>query len=594
MRRQVATATQGISLFPFLAVLLCTMGALIVVLVVLNRQSRLQAAVLSSAEAESRRAESEKAQLDAELRRDMAEWRLRHLRESREKTQADLNQERLRLSGVEEHRRQLETRFKQLQQAAAGLDNTQRASAQAHDAEELEKLKVELDSARRKLAEVRARATSHAPAYTVVAYEGPNRTRRRPIYIECANDRVTIQPEGIELSAADFDGPMGPGNPLASAVRAARDHLAALAPDPKSPDAEPYPLFLVRPDGIEAYYAARAAMQSWGADFGYQTVDQDWKLEYPPLDGRLAQIERQAVEEARERLKWLAQMNPGRYGADGERHGSGASKGRSVYHVSPLGGLVREGGPTLRAGSPGRFGGERTQRRRTGSSDGRNGADWAAAGDTKEAQDKRANREEQSALADESGSRARKEPIDNHTIGAQRPNDKASKPRYGDLNDRAASRDSLISGTEMSAQGSAQTDPDTGQTEVQMKVAQRQKEKPRSLAEMRGSNWGLSPAARASNPITRPIHIVCEGDKLLVHPGRPGDAPAIVPLAQRTEDSVDQFVAEVQERIETWGIAGRGLYWRPQLILEVGHSGEGRYSDLEALLADSGFDVKRR
>jgi hypothetical protein len=334
-------------------------------------------------------------------------------------------------------------------------------------------------------------------------------------------------------------------------------------------------------------------MQSWGADFGYQTVDQDWKLEYPPLDGRLAQIERQAVEEARDRLKWLAQMNPGRYGADGERHGSGGSRGKAVYHVSPLGGLVREGRPTLRAASPGRFGGERTARSGTGSSDGRNGADWAAAGDTKRAQEKRANREQQPALADEFGSRARKGP-NNHTVGPHRSNDKVSNPRYGDLNDRAGSRDSLISGTEMSAQGSAQTDPDTGQTEVQMQVAQRQKEKPRSLAEMRGSNWGLSPAARASNPITRPIHIVCEGDKLLVQPGRPGDSPAIVPLAHRTEDSVDQLVAELQERIEAWGIAGRGLYWRPQLILEVGHSGEGRYSDLEALLADSGFDVKRK
>ena len=50
----------------------------------------------------------------------------------------------------------------------------------------------------------------------------------------------------------------------------------------------------------------------------------------------------------------------------------------------------------------------------------------------------------------------------------------------------------------------------------------------------------------------------------------------------------------MQQRITEWGIAGRGLYWRPQLILQVGHSGEGRYADLDALLADSGFDVKRR
>ena len=125
------------------------------------------------------------------------------------------------------------------------------------------------------------------------------------------------------LAASDFAGPMGPGNPLASAVRAARDHIVAAAPDPKSPDAEPYPLFLVRPDGIEAYYAARAAMPSWGSDFGYQTIDQDWTLEFPPLDARLAEVERQAVDEARDRLRWLAQMSPDRYGAGGERRGVG-------------------------------------------------------------------------------------------------------------------------------------------------------------------------------------------------------------------------------------------------------------------------------
>jgi hypothetical protein len=102
------------------------------------------------------------------------------------------------------------------------------------------------------------------------------------------------------------------------------------------------------------------------------------------------------------------------------------------------------------------------------------------------------------------------------------------------------------------------------------------------------------PAARTSNPITRPIHILCEGDKLIVHQDQANSPPVVVPLRQRTEDSVDQLVTEVQGRIEEWGLAGRGLYWRPQLILEVGSSGEGRYADLEALLADSGFDVKRR
>ena len=167
------------------------------------------------------------------------------------------------------------------------------------------------------------------------------------------------------------------------------------------------------------------------------------------------------------------------------------------------------------------------------------------------------------------------------------------EPRYGDLNEQR-SRDRGEESLRVQAEGSAHTDAETGQTEMSMKLQPKPKEKLRSLAETRGVNWGLSAAARSSNPITRPIHMLCEGDKLLIRPDGPSDPALAVPLKSRTEDSVDELVMAVQERIKDWGIAGRGLYWRPQLILEVGHSGEGRYADLAALLADSGFDVKRR
>ena len=593
MRRQVAT-TQGISLFPFLAVLLCTMGALIVVLVVLNRQSRLQAVAVSSADTASRRAEAEQEQARAKLRRDMAEWRLQHLRESRQKTQAELDQQRLRLSGVEEHRRQLETQLKNLQLAATQLDKPQPQDLQGQSADELQQVRSEIESARRDLAESESRAGNRAPAYSVVPYDGPNRTRRRPIYIECTADHVIIQPEGIVLSAADFGGPTGPGNPLASAVRAARDHVVESAADPKSPDAEPYPLFLVRPDGIEAYYAARAAMQSWGADYGYQTVDQDWKLEYPPLDGRLAEIELQAVKESRERLRWLAQMSPGRFGGDGESISSGSSTGKAVYHVSPLGGLVRDGGPSLRGGSRRLGSSMHAERGGAGSTGSRMGSKGSLPNNANAADDIENRRGNSYGLAAQSGTRASQQSLVSHGTGGNPPGSKESQRRYGDLNDRAASRDSLAIRAEKSSQGGGPGDSESGQSDNDTKTAERTKQKPRSLAETRGVNWGLMPAARASNPITRPIHIHCEGDKLIVHQDQANSPPVVVPLRPRTEDSVDQLVTEVQGRIEDWGLAGRGLYWRPQLILEVGSGGEGRYADLESLLADSGFDVKRR
>ena len=32
-------------------------------------------------------------------------------------------------------------------------------------------------------------------------------------------------------------------------------------------------------------------MKSWGFDFGYELIDDDWKLAYPPPDPRLAEVD---------------------------------------------------------------------------------------------------------------------------------------------------------------------------------------------------------------------------------------------------------------------------------------------------------------
>ena len=81
------------------------------------------------------------------------------------------------------------------------------------------------------------------------------------------------------LTENDFEGPLGPGNPLASTLRAAREYLTRGAP-PNSPG-QPYPLLLVRPEGIMAFYAARAAMASWASEFGYELLEPDRKLQFP-------------------------------------------------------------------------------------------------------------------------------------------------------------------------------------------------------------------------------------------------------------------------------------------------------------------------
>jgi hypothetical protein len=46
--------------------------------------------------------------------------------------------------------------------------------------------------------------------------------------------------------------------------------------------------------------------------------------------------------------------------------------------------------------------------------------------------------------------------------------------------------------------------------------------------------------------------------------------------------------------MKTWGIAGRGMYWRPILSIEVTPDAEFRYAELKSLLDDSGLIVERK
>ncbi|MFM8435759.1 MAG: hypothetical protein ACKOBP_10545 [Planctomycetia bacterium] len=311
-----------ISLFPFLAVLLCTMGALLVLLVLFSRSAKEGAATESGADI-----------ADLELVKESLGWRLEQLSGVRERTAADLAAARLQLAGVEEHTRELTDELEKLErtlaQAAAGGPRPSDADLAA--------LEEKLKSARESLDKARAEKKSKPPAYAVVPYVGVNGTHRRPLYIECSLDGVFLQPEGVRLSPGDFEGPPGPGNPLACALRAAREHIARSPAASADPAAQPYPLLLVRPSGVMAYYAAREAIQSWGSDFGYQLIDEDWELAFPPRDPALAEVEKRAIEEARQRLAWLAEVRPVKVARPPQQYRAATTRG----------GVVAEGGPSV-------------------------------------------------------------------------------------------------------------------------------------------------------------------------------------------------------------------------------------------------------
>lgn len=276
MKRRSASNQQaaGVSLFPFLAVLLCTMGALIVVLVVIARHARMQVAEAA------KRAAADEANSELGIQRGELEWRIAELTKSRDGTQKLLDEKQLELSHIEEHARRIRDNLEAL--ATAREQFNEMAAGDVRENEELKKLlarlHIDADRTKAELNELRAKSGSGSSSYAIVPYHGPNETRRRPIYVECRKDCVVLQPEGIVLTVNDFLVDLGPSNPLVSALRAARDYHERNRLARRSEADTPYPLFLIRPDGIEMSYRAREAILSWGPEFGYELIGQDWPL----------------------------------------------------------------------------------------------------------------------------------------------------------------------------------------------------------------------------------------------------------------------------------------------------------------------------
>ncbi|MGL5098382.1 MAG: hypothetical protein ACRDD1_22570, partial [Planctomycetia bacterium] len=168
--------------------------------------------------------------------------------------------------------------------------------------------------------------------YAIVPYAGVNGTRRRPLYIECLPDAIVLQPEGVVLKADDLGDPDDPANALTAALRAQIIGLTPRGVDGRPNRAEePYPLLIVRPDGISAYYAARSALEHIRTTFGYELVGEDVELAYNMPDPVAKSLAVQAIAKVQERRRLLALRNSGGGGrGDGFGPGTGGfSRGGS-------------------------------------------------------------------------------------------------------------------------------------------------------------------------------------------------------------------------------------------------------------------------
>ena len=126
MRHHARRQTVGVALFPFLAVLICTMGALIVLLVLLMQQATRRCQHKSPSSAWRRRTRPIATRLREQL--EDAQWRRELLEKSRAEKTQELAGKRDELAHLEDHIQRLESQAKELLERAKTIDEGQAAS----------------------------------------------------------------------------------------------------------------------------------------------------------------------------------------------------------------------------------------------------------------------------------------------------------------------------------------------------------------------------------------------------------------------------------------------------------------------------------
>lgn len=554
-RRGRGKPQTGISLFPFLAVLICTMGALIVLLLCVVLQAKANASAIAAEPSPAQAPEVDEKKLRERI--EDADWRHEILAQQRQEKAEELSNQRLELAHLEDHIRRLQDKWKDLEEQARRLQSADASQSEAQQqvASQMSQIAAEIAQAKQELAAAREQSKRKPRSFSIIPYDGPNGTSRRPIYIECTEEHVILQPEGFVLDARDFEGPLGPGNPLDACLRAIREYLAR-NPDFKQ-QGEPYPLLIVRPNGVLSYSAARAAMKSWDDEFGYELVEDDTQLAYPAPDPTLRMILERAVADARRRQELLAAAAPSRYrGAGGDGRGGAPAGGfRSVVPVPDFEeGSGQGGGNAAGSQGIGRGGGGTYNEGYTGSRIERGGGSKTG--------------EQQSSAT-------------------QGRHSQGSHTRTG----RPGGQQGVASSGNTG--GGSSGGPNAGAGSVDGTAMQGETVKP--LANKKGENWGLPNYTPKATGITRPIRVRVEADRLLILPER-GErrAARVVPIESTMTHATETLVSNIWDEVDGWGIAVSNGYWKPVLNVEVAPGQDMRFEQLQTLLDGSGLDIRRR
>ncbi|EMI45970.1 hypothetical protein [Rhodopirellula sp. SWK7] len=338
------------SLFPFLAVLICTLGTLILLLALVAQQANDAAVAQVEQEKQEKLAAtaveaeipvasakltppvSTPAEEDAtttmsasvaERLIEQEQFRVSQLVSFRDEQTAELERKRDEITQIESHMRKIQAELAELN---AEVD-TAMAEGESPienirtDEKTLVLMREEAAKLRAEIEELESSERGKKPRVVIVPHRGPNGTQRRPVYVLCTADGLQILPEGARitkaqaLAATETDNPRS--NPLGAALGIARMHAMQQYGD----QLPPYPLLIVRPDGIYMYRVASALMKDWDDQYGYELVPGEVDLAFPGGDNVLRKNMELAIHEAAARNYHFASG----IGGGGRGNGSGGS-----------------------------------------------------------------------------------------------------------------------------------------------------------------------------------------------------------------------------------------------------------------------------
>lgn len=578
MRRSArGEQSSAFSLFPFLAVLLCTMGALVVLLVAMAHVSRDKAEHEAEiAEQEQRANDSPEVKiLEAELAK-AKEYQVK-VAQQRSLLEVKLAEEQERLTATEASIRRFQDEYRSLEAEALEIIALESTHIDDHEmaTRELERLSNMITTLSNENAKLKVKTAKRQRRYAVIKLrDSTGGTNRPAIYFECHSQGITLQPEGIEFPRADFDIPRNNNSPFLAAVRAIRQYFLE-HPESRAMNeqGEPYPLLVTRPDGVFAKRIASDLLDSNYLDYGIQLIDDEIELAYDMPNPELAKQVALASDLARQERALIAKSNPGLF----VRNIWGVKEHNLFEHAEAAGISNKPNNPFSEA---------------VYVPESRRSANQEATS----IQQNTANRD--SVLAYSNRSTRSYSVLDstNKTTGKKLKQNGIPENLYASNGDNyqalgapASPQNSNSTPSMNGESGGGKPSHELGDTHISGQVIEKEENK----AAIYDSGEILE---EEGIPMLRMVRLSVEEKSVSLidsHSNSPEPSGITINTTGSPDTWMPQLLEALKNHANNWGIAGEGMYWKSSIILEINRGADQSAEKLANYLKRSDVEIGR-